>query len=345
MPAITKPNQHFDVKTYTGTSGTQSVTGVGFQPDFVWIKNRTSTLAHVLQDAVRGTTAYLVSNTTAAENTNTASNWFRSFNSDGFTVATLTDPGGVSTNEWNNTSYNYVAWNWKAGGAAVTNTSGSITSQVSANPTAGFSIATFTGNGTSGATIGHGLGVAPSMAIIKMRSAVQNWTVYHASLGNTKALSLDLTDAASTTALFWNNTSPTSSLITLGSGNGVNKNTETYVAYCFAPIAGYSAFGSYTGNGSTDGTCVYLGFRPRFIMIKSTGVEDWRVFDTSRSTYNIQGAILYPNTTSAEIAGQLFDINSNGIKMRTTDGAVNGSGTSYIYMAFAEAPFKFANAR
>jgi hypothetical protein len=348
--ASSQADNYFNAVTYTGTSGTQAVTGVGFQPDFVWIKNRTSTLSHVLQDAVRGTTAYLVSNATTAENTNTASNWFRSFDSDGFTVATLTSPGGVSTNEWNNTGYNYVSWNWKANGAGSSNTAGSITSTVSANTTAGFSIATFTGNGTSGATIGHGLGVAPSMAIIKMKSAVQNWTVYHASLGNTKALSLDLTDAASTTALFWNNTSPTSSLITLGSGNGVNKNTETYVAYCFTPIAGYSAFGSYTGNGSTDGTFVFTGFRPRYVMIKasSTGGAgyDWFIHDTARDTYNACTKDLEANLSLSEDQyGAEQDFLSNGFKLRNTGGGTNQNGVTYIYMAFAESPFKYANAR
>jgi hypothetical protein len=335
--AATTANKYFDATLYTGNGSTQTITNSGsMQPDWVWLKSRSNATDNELIDAVRGATKSLVSNSTAAEATDT--NGLTAFNSNGFAL-------GTDAN-YNGSTRTYVAWQWRASNAtAVTNTAGSITSTVSANTTAGFSIATFTGNGTSGATIGHGLGVAPSMAIIKMRSAVQNWTVYHASLGNTQALSLDLTDAASTTALFWNNTSPTSSLITLGSGNGVNKNTETYVAYCFTQVAGYSAFGSYTGNGSTDGTFVYTGFRPKFIVIKSTGVEDWRMFDTSRSTYNIQGATLYPNTSSAENAAQLIDINSNGFKCRTTDVAVNGSGTSYIYMAFAENPFKYANAR
>ncbi len=186
----------------------------------------------------------------------------------------------------------------------------------------------------------HGLGVAPAMIIMKDRTTAYNWDVYHQSVGYTQRLILNSTSAA--TSGFWA-AAPTSTVFSVTSSMG--SNNDAVVAYCFAPIAGYSAFGSYTGNGSTDGAFIYTGFRPKFVIIKSTGVEDWRMFDTSRSTYNIQGATLYPNTSSAENAGQLIDINSNGFKCRTTDGAVNGSGTSYIYMAFAENPFKYANAR
>ena len=338
--ASTLAGKYMNVVTYTGTGSSLSVTGVGFQPDWTWIKGRSGATDHGLYDAVRGVQKQLESNNTSAETTETTG--LTAFGSDGFTVGALA--------QLNTSSATYVGWNWKANGAGSTNTAGSITSTVSANTTAGFSIATFTGNGTSGATIGHGLGVAPSMAIIKMRSAVQNWTVYHASLGNTKALSLDLTDAASTTALFWNNTSPTSSLITLGSGNGVNKNTETYVAYCFAPIAGYSAFGSYTGNGSTDGPFVFTGFRPRFVMIKasSTGGAgyDWFIHDTSRDTYNACTLDLEANLSLSENQyGAEQDIVSNGFKLRNAGGGTNQSGVTYIYACFAENPFKYANAR
>jgi hypothetical protein len=349
-PTILDGDQYFNAVTYTGTSGTQSVTGVGFQPDFVWIKNRTSTLSHVLQDAVRGTTAYLVSNATTAENTNTASNWFRSFNSDGFTVATLTDPGGVSTNEWNNTGYNYVSWNWKANGAGSSNTAGTITSTVSANTSAGFSIVTYTGNGTSGATIGHGLGVAPKMIIVKRRDAVAAWDVYHASIGATGRLYLNTTDATNTSSAPWNDTAPTSSVFTVGTATDTNASGSTIVAYCFAQIAGYSAFGSYTGNGSTDGPFVFTGFRPRFVMIKASSIsgENWYIVDATRSPYNAAILYLSPNNSDAEAspgAAQFFDFLSNGFKLRVSGSYSNSSGATYIYMAFAENPFKIANAR
>jgi hypothetical protein len=346
--ASTQAGKYMNAVTYTGTSGTQSVTGVGFQPDFVWIKNRTSTLSHVLQDVVRGTTAYLISNATTAENTNTANNWFRSFNSDGFTVATLTDPGGVSTNEWNNTGYNYVSWNWKANGAGSSNTAGSITSTVSANTTAGFSIVTYTGTGAN-ATVGHGLGVAPSMYITKSRSTSgYDWMVYHVSLGNTKYIYLSTTDAAGTSSLAWNNTSPTSSVFSLGTGTYGNASGTTYVAYCFAPIAGYSAFGSYTGNGSTDGPFIFTGFRPRFVMFKGSSIaSNWCMLDSSRNTYNLTDATLQANSSAAELTN-LSDVDflSNGIKIRdVVTNDTNVSGQTYIYMAFAESPFKYANAR
>jgi len=355
-PTILDGDQYFNAVTYTGTSGTQSVTGVGFQPDFVWIKNRTSTLSHVLQDAVRGTTAYLVSNATTAENTNTASNWFRSFNSDGFTVATLTDPGGVSTNEWNNTGYNYVSWNWKANGAGSSNTQGTITSTVSANTTAGFSIVTWTGNGASSATIGHGLGVAPSMIIVKNRSATWGWFVYNRFLTNpnTGRVQLNLTNGeiAGGTPGPWNNTAPTSTVFSLGDSTfpEVNGSGNLIVAYCFAPIAGYSAFGSYTGNGSSDGPFIYTGFRPRFVMIKASSIagENWYIVDSSRSPYNAAILYLSPNNSGAEAspgAAQFFDFLSNGFKLRVSGSYSNSSGATYIYMAFAENPFKISRAR
>jgi len=340
--ASSQADNYFNAVTYTGTSGTQAVTGVGFQPDFVWIKNRTSTLSHVLQDAVRGTTAYLVSNATTAENTNTANDWFRSFNSDGFTVATLTT-GSVSTNEWNNTGYNYVSWNWRASNTtAVTNTAGSITSTVSANTTAGFSIVTYTGIGSSG-SVGHGLGAVPTVILIKARSSATAWRMYQANLGITKYLVLNTT-AAEATASMWG--SPTTTTFIIGGTTyEVNETGVTYVAYCFAPIAGYSAFGSYTGNGSSDGTFIFTGFRPRYILIKSTGVQDWIVWDTARDTYNASQNFLLPNSSAAESGGIPIDFVSNGIKIRTANATLNSSGVTYIYMAFAENPFKYANAR
>jgi hypothetical protein len=349
-PTILDGDQYFNAVTYTGTSGTQAVTGVGFQPDWVWIKARNSTLVHVLQDAVRGTTAYLQSNSSAAENTNTANNWFRSFDSDGFTVATLTSPGGVSTNEWNNTGYTYVSWNWKASNAAgVSNTQGTITSTVSANTTAGFSIVTYTGTGAN-ATVGHGLGVAPSFIIAKARNSAQRWTVYTAALGNGYYGYLNETFAFDTAnaSLRWN-TAPTSSVFGVGTSVDVNGNTTNYVAYCFAQVAGYSAFGSYTGNGSTDGPFVYTGFIPKFVIVKNTvDPNNWVTFDSARNTYNIVVSQLYPNASDAEATGSStngIDFLSNGFKIRSSFNWGNRNGDTIIYMAFAENPFKIARGR
>jgi hypothetical protein len=335
--------------TYTGTNTTlpvsNAVNGVGFQPDWVWVKNRTTATAHMLQDSVRGATAYINSNTTSAENTNTASDWFRSFDSNGFTVSNLTT-GGSSTIEWNNAGYNYVGWQWKAGGAAVSNTAGSITSSVSANTTAGFSVVTYTGTGAN-ATVGHGLGVAPSMIIVKSRSATFTWRVYHASIGNGNVLFLSATDASTAESTAWNSTTPTSSVFSVGTSSGTNGSAGTYVAYCFAPVAGYSAFGSYTGNGSTDGPFVYLGFRPRFLTIKASSFagESWYLFDTTRNTFNVIGEALVANQSSAEFSFVMLDVLSNGFKARTTNSLCNTSGATYIYYAVAENPFAYSNAR
>jgi hypothetical protein len=339
----TQAGKFFNPVLYTGngfpTSGTQSVTGVGFQPDWVWIKNRSNEGSHTLTDVVRGINSQLLTNTTGAQQANTDN--ITALNSDGFSLGSNTT-GNTNVNVNTQT---YVAWNWKANGAGVTNTAGSITSTVSANTTSGFSVVTYTGTGAN-ATVGHGLGAAPSMIILKMRSAVQNWVAYHQSLGNTKALFLDLTDAAATSSLYWNNTSPSSSVITLGSGNGTNANGSTYVAYCFAEVPGYSKFGSYTGNGSTDGPFVFCGFRPRYIMVKgSTNSSNWTVIDTARDSYNTCTSGLYPNLSAAQSDPGAFDILSNGFKIRHVFSDSNGNGNTYIFAAFAESPQKFALAR
>jgi hypothetical protein len=344
-PTILDGDQYFNAVTYTGTSGTQAVTGVGFQPDWVWIKARNSTLVHVLQDAVRGTTAYLQSNSSAAENTNTANNWFRSFDSDGFTVATLTSPGGVSTNEWNNTGYTYVSWNWKASNAAgVSNTQGTITSTVSANPTAGFSIVTFTTVTSGTSSVGHGLGVTPSFVIFKTRSTTSNWICQHTSTG-TQYLLLNGTGAAVTDSTVWNS-APTSSVVNMGTGFA-GYSGATAVMYCFAAVSGYSAFGSYASNNSADGPFIYTGFRPRYVMIKaySNAGEDWNIFDSARGSYNVNTAVLFADSSSAELTNSSIDFLSNGFKLRSATGGVNYSSYSYIYAAFAENPFKIARGR
>jgi hypothetical protein len=329
-------NDYFNAVTYTGNGSTQSITGVGFAPDFVWVKNRSGANSHGLYDTIRGATKSLYSNSTSDEQTDV--NSLTAFGSDGFAVGT---DGIVNTN-----TSSYVSWNWNAGGSNATNTSGTITSTVRANTTSGFSIATYTGTG-SAATVGHGLGVAPSMVIVKKRSASENWVVYHISVGATKYLVLNLTDAEATSATRWNDTAPTSTVFSIGTSGNVNDNTGTYVAYCFAPVAGYSAFGSYTGNAAADGPFIYTGFRPEFVMIKATSsTGDWVMEDAARSPSNVSTNYLVANASTAEQTGQLLDFVSNGFKIRVAvSGAMNGSGTTYIYMAFAENPFKFSLAR
>jgi hypothetical protein len=347
-PVIALPAQNMDINLWTGdgTSPRSFTNTGGFQPDFVWVKSRVGPYDHVLVDSVRGASKKIASNTTAAEVTN-VNGAVSAFNSSGFSVAA----GSSTILEVNNSGgATYVGWQWKAGGTAVTNTAGSITSSVSANTTAGFSVVTYTGTGAN-ATVGHGLGVAPQMFIVKSRSAATSWNVYHVSTGNTGALFLETTNAFAADSTRWNNTTPTSTVFSLGSGAGVNASAATFVAYCFTPVAGYSAFGSYTGNGSTNGPFVFLGFRPRWVMIKRTSGagEGWFMYDTSRNTFNYAENYLVANGSDAEIVyfDDAIDIVSNGIKVRAggTRTAVNDSGSTYIYMAFAENPFKNSLAR
>jgi hypothetical protein len=299
----------------------------------------------VLTDVVRGVGKSIYTNSTDPEVTNDANGYLSAFNSDGFTLA-----GGLRVNASGDA---IVAWNWKANGTGVTNTAGTITSTVSANTTSGFSVVTYTGTGVAGATVGHGIGAAPRMMIIKSRSATAAWVVYHASLGPTQGIYLNLTDAAFTGSTFWNNVAPSSSVFTLGTVSENNVNGTTYVAYAFAEVPGYSKFGSYTGNGSADGPFVFCGFRPRYIMFKlasgGSNVSNWSIFDTSRSTFNLSTQILAANTADAEYttADTQIDILSNGIKIRCTTfvAGINQSGTTYIFAAFAESPFKYALAR
>jgi len=332
--STTQANDYFNPVLYTGTGSTRTVTGVGFQPDFLWIKERSEARDHALFDAVRGAGKYLFSNTTDAEDT--ATSMMSAFTSDGFTV-------GASSYTNANTQ-TYVSWNWKAGGTGVTNTAGTITSTVSANTTAGFSVVTWTYN-SSGGTIGHGLGVAPSMIIQKIRdTAGYNWDVYHVSVGATKRLSINTTAAEQTFTGPWNNTTPTSTVFS--SGASWYPSGDKVVSYCFAAVPGYSAFGSYTGNGSTDGPFVFTNFRPRFVMIKiSSSTGNWVIIDTARGTYNAIGPRLYADLSDAEYTADRYDILSNGFKIRTTSGESNSSGGTYIYMALAENPFKYSLGR
>jgi len=343
MPTINRGDDYFQAVTYTGNGSTNTITGLRFQPDFVWVKGRSGATDHALYDSVRGTTKDLVSNSTAAETTQTTG--LTAFTSDGFTLGALA--------KMNTNAATYVAWCWKAG-TTSSNTSGTITSTVSVNATAGFSIVTYTGNNTL-STVGHGLGVGPKFIIVKTRSGTDGWIVYHASLGVQYYTFLNTTDASyNNLSNYWSSTAPSSTTFGINAYGGVNTNAATYVAYCWAEIAGFSKFGSYTGNGSTDGNFVYLGFRPKYILFKNTSIaEGWNVRDTSRDTYNASQYELYPNSSAAEgnASGRspttYLDILSNGFKLRSNNAELNNStGTNvYIYAAFAENPFKNANAR
>jgi hypothetical protein len=351
--ASTTANNYFDALLYTGNGSASQRTDISWanmQPDMVWIKNRTSANNHVLHDDVRGTNAALQPNLTNATDSPVG------FGTDGFGFDGVSNQLRIFTSDgrYNTNGNAYVTWGWKGSGATgVTNTNGSITSTVSANTTAGFSIVTYTGNDTSGSTVGHGLGVAPSVMIIKERSQVRDWTVYHISTGNTGGTLLNTTGAVNNTRSGWfNNTSPSSSVFTLGGSSGndwyqTNQTGQTYVAYCFAQIAGYSAFGSYTGNGSADGVFVYTGFRPKYVMVKRTdSTGNWFIWDSARETFNVMGDYLLANASDAEPSGEtILDFVSNGFKMRALSAGVNASGGTYIYMAFCESPFKFSNAR
>ena len=342
LPSSNVPNgaAYMAATTYTGTgasltinNGTNTTIGTTFQPDLVWMKSRSAATDHALFDVVRGTTLELISDSTAAETTQATG--LTAFGSTGFTIG--------AEAKLNTSTATYVGWQWKANGAGVSNTNGSITSTVSANTTAGFSVVTFTSQASGTGTVGHGLGVAPSLFIVKQRTAATGWAVYTSSTGNTGYLTLNSTAAFATDANQWANTSPTSSVFTLGLNFVGSVST---VAYCWAAVAGYSAFGSYTGNGSTDGPFIYLGFRPRWIMIKSASqVNQWLIVDTSRDTYNINTNFLAPQSSAAEGSASEYDILSNGFKLRAGDGGWNGSGETLIYAAFAENPLNYSRAR
>jgi hypothetical protein len=339
-PTVVQGDDYFNTVLYTGNGSTQSITGVGFQPDFVWNKYRDSgSNWHNVSDSVRGAGYRIFPNDTGAEQFS-ATDYLTSFNADGFSVG--------SSNDFNESAGSYVAWNWRANGAGVSNTDGTISSTVSVSTTSGFSIVTYTGSG-SAATVGHGLGVAPQMFIIKGRSIATGWIVYHAfddASPATGYMALQTTDAFFTSPAF-NDTAPTSTVFSInGTGYAVNNSGETYVAYCFAEVEGFSKIGSYTGNGSADGPFVYTGFRPAFVLIKhSNDVNSWFMWDDTRNTYNVTNATLKPNSEDAEETSYSIDMLSNGFKIRTSDVRQNESTSTYIYMAFAENPFKYSLAR
>jgi hypothetical protein len=327
---INKSSEHFNTKLWTGTGNNgNAISGVGFAPDLVWVKNRTNTYDHVLFDRVRGDNKHIESNNTSAEE-NEANTL--AFGSDGYSVG---------TNTLNENNQSIVGWNWKANGQGSSNTDGSInTTYTSVNTTAGFSISKYVGNDTSGATVGHGLGVVPKMIIVKRLSgSAQNWVVYHQSLGNTDGLYLNTTDTTVGTNTFWNNTTPTSTVFTIGNSSKVNGGggSDSYIAYCFAEKTGYSKFGSYIGNGNADGSFIYCGFKPTFVMVKqSTSSTDWFIVDNKRPEYNVVNKLLYPNGSYVEGTTNILDFTSQGFKLRSTDQTFNKDGNTFIYMAIGQ---------
>jgi hypothetical protein len=328
---IDKPNEYFTTTVYTGNGSTLSISSLEFSPDFVWIKNRNIVSNHVLFDTVRGTTLSLESESTASESIRSG---ITSFDSNGFTLG--------SNGNSNANGNSHASWSWRGSdSSAVSNTAGSITSTVSANTTSGFSIVSWTGTGAN-ATVGHGLGVAPKMIIIKDRSNTRNWQVYHAGYGNTGSGQLNLTNAFSADGMF-QNTTPTSSVFSVGTSVNANASGANIIAYCFAEKKGFSAMGKYTGNTSTDGTFVYTGFKPAFFLVKrSNGAVNWYIFDNKRDSFNVMSKELNPNLSSAEgteLGANPIDFLSNGFKLRVADSYINATGDPYIYMAFAENPF------
>jgi hypothetical protein len=326
-------DENFNTVLYTGNDSTQSITGVGFQPDLVWIKQRSvPDRAHRLNDSVRGVNKQLYSNLTNAEGT--ATNELTSFDSDGFSLGSANGVNGSDT---------YVGWNWKAGGTAVSNTDGTITSQVSAGEY--MSICTWTGNGTSGATIGHGLGKVPSMLIVKRRTPANGWAVYHEAIGTGSEVYLNYPQGK-TNSNFWI-TSPTTSVFSVSGSDYVNLLNNTYVGYAFANLDGACKVGSYIGNSSADGTFVYTGFRPAWVLVKNSSVANsWRMWDSERPGYNLTNLYLTPDNAVNEGAINIdVDFTSNGFKLRGSNPSINGSGNTMIYLAFAKNPFKYANAR
>ena len=375
-PEIKLPeSEAFNTVLYTGDGSTQAVSGVGFQPDFVWLKNRNSTGSNMAYDSVRGATYYLHQNETLGQTngSNLTSN-LQSFDSDGFTVIYRAS----NADNTNRDTYTYASWNWKAGGAPTADnsagagavpTAGSVkidgsnlgsalagsiaATRLSANTTNGFSIVTWTGNLTSGATVAHGLSQAPDYIIVKVLNASRNWGIGSDHLsGSTWENYLQFTIGAELDNVnMFNDTAPSSSVFTIGNNTDINGSGDTYVAYCFHSVEGYSKAGMWTGNGNADGPFAYTGFKPAFLMLKDytsgTG-ENWRIRDSVRNPYNVVNDGLRPSANSAEdvdSSGSLTDFLSNGFKLRNADNNNNGSGRTYLYLAFAESPFKYSNAR
>ena len=349
--SITKPTDYFDTVLYTGngastpggSGSTQTISSLNFAPDWVWIKDRgQSGHDNCLADTVRAAPNLLVSNSSVAQITD-SSDGFTAFTSSGFTLG---DNGeGTQSLELNKSGNTFVSWSWKAGGSASSNSDGSVSSSVSANATSGFSIVTWTGTGAT-ATIGHGLGAAPKMIIIKSVTGASGWRVYHDGIGATKALVLETTAAADTATDYFNDTAPTSSVFTV-KANSTNDNTATMIAYCFAEKQGYSKLGSYDGNGNAAGPFIYTGFKPAWLMVKGyAGSDDWIMMDNKRSGFNSENEYLDSNNNSAESDGSgNIDFLSNGFKIKSTFSSLNYSTGKYVYMAFAENPFVTAGTK
>lgn len=347
-PAILNPEKHFDVDTYTGTGSAINRTGFLLQPDLIWIKGRQSAYSHAIFDSVRGVTKVLNSNTTDADYTESAGAGLTAFNADGYSLGTNGADASTNVN-----SQNFVTWLWKAGGAAVTNNAGSISSQVSANVTAGFSIVTYTGNLSSAgtATVGHGLGQAPGLIISKSRNNAGGdtgqWVARHKYLASANHyLRLNTTDTPVDSSANGSMSASTSTVFSTNWTSGMNSNGGNFVAYCFAEIAGYSRIFSYTGNGSADGPFVHCGFKPKFVMLKNTAAGNgWIIWDAVRDTYNIVGTYLQPNVSTAEGFQGYLDFQSNGFKLKIANADANGSGNTIVGIAFADVPAKYALAR
>ena len=332
-----QPNDNFNTKLHTGTGSAASITGVGFQPDLVWVKERSGTENNVLEDAVRGATKLIQSDTTAGEQT--GSQTLTSFDSDGFSVGT--DAG------WNTSSDTYVMWNWKGGTTSGITTNGSTTitpSSYSFNATAGIAILKFTGNSTGGAKLAHGLGGCDSFWIKRTASSGDDWRIYHKDIGGTHNLKLNSDDGDASGSNIFNDTVPDATNITLGSHNSANA-SDAMICYAFRGIKGFSKFGTYTGNESTNGPFIYCGFKPAFVMSKcsSHGSSNWVILDATRDPYNVGRKRLYPNLTSAEDAADRIDFLSNGFKIRGDGSDTNGSTRKYLYWAFAEQPLVASN--
>ena len=332
---IDNPGEYFNTKLYTGTGSSHAITGVGFAPNWVWLKRRDTTGNPYVFDSVRGATQRMITNDPVADAAD--SNTLTAFGSDGFTVNTEAD--------LNASSGTFVSWNWKAGTSFTNDASstgiGTIDSTGSVNTDAGFSIISYTGNATTNAKVAHGLGVAPSMMIVKKRNGAFNWGIYHKTLTAHKLITFT-TNAPDDDASYWNDVEPTSTVFNLGSGALTNGSGSTMIAYCFAEKKGYSKFGSYTGNGNANGTFVYTGFKPAFVIRKkSSGAESWQMHDNKRDTFNVVYHRLLAEDNGSEYtsASNQLDFLSNGFKMRASNDGGNASGGTYIYMAFAENPF------
>ncbi len=343
---IDKPSDYFDTLTWSGNStDNRNIIGLDFTPDWLWIKQRNAAYStgHQIYDVVRG-----VGNDKEIDSSSTAAEGAGNIETFGYPSALIS--GGFTATQGttdydyvNKTGITYVAWNWKAGTSFTNDASatgiGSIDSTGSVNTTSGFSICSYTGTGSAG-TIKHGLSSAPRMVIVKERSGVDSWIVGHTSVGFTKNLLLDGTNAEYASSIIWNDTAPTSSVFSIGSSVSTNQSSATYIAYCFADVQGYSKFGIYTGNGNADGTFVYTGFKPAMVIVKQSNTSrNWLIMDNKRNEFNDVDKFIKANTSDVEGTTTLVDFTSNGFKCRTTDTGVNESGGTYIYMAFAENPF------